>query len=901
VAEGFGTFVTGIPKRKLIEVAMPVEAISAASRRDKDRKVGTIKNVHKWFAPMPTPAWRALLFAALIDDPGDAERGELIEFVKLLMPDDGTAPGADVLAEAKRRLHDQFGDDIPTVLDPFCGGGSTLVEAQRLGLPTVGSDLNPVPVLITRVLTDLVPKMAGRPPLTVDAAQLSAMAGGPLDGLFADVRHYAARVRERVWAEVGHLYPAAPGGGTLVAWLWARTVNCPNPACRAIAPLVSSFWLSKRQGGQTWIEPIPQGPGKPVTFEIRTGAGAAPAPTKSGRGGNFRCATCADLIPEAHVKEEGVAGRVSVQLMAVAADMSGRREYLPSTGEPSMTSRPDEVPDVLMADYSRWFSPPAYGFVTYADIFTNRQLTMLGAFADAVADVPEWVRADGGDDLAARTITSILGLGVGKLAMAHSTQSRLEAPSGSSNGGIHPAFSRHALPMVWDFSELNPFAERGSNWEDVVKSTLSGMRALPAGSGRSMQGDARTSVIDPPGLVATDPPYFAQIGYADLSDFFYVWHRRALSAVHPDLYATVATPKTAELIAAPHRHDGNVDTATKYFVDGFTETFRSLQKASRPDLPTLVIYAHRQDEKTDEGGNTSSGWDAMLTAIIRAGLRIVGTWPIHATTSKRQIGQGANAIASYVVLVCRPALAGALPVDRAKFLGDLRIELPRAIRHLQQGGISAIDLAQATYGPGMEIFSRYRDVLDPATGQPMTVSQALAVIEQVRSEVLDDFSGSLDRETRWAMAWFGKYGFDEGDYGEADTIFRTTNTSLEGLIRSGIVRTVPSKVALISRNDLPGDWDPATDDRRPVWELTQHLVKQLDAGGDQAAADLLRKALGDADAVRDLAYWLFEKCELSRPGEASKYAMLTSSWPEILKRAHADPTATGKLFDDKRL
>lgn len=872
---------------KLIEVALPVEAISRASRRDKDRKTGTIKNVHKWFAPMPTPAWRALLFASLVDDPGEeVARKELLALIERLVPEDGGPPDRDTLDDAKRLISEAMGGDLPTVLDPFCGGGSTLVEAQRLGLPTIGSDLNPVPVLITRVLTELVPQVAGRPPLVGDPAQLGRMSGGPLDGLLADVRRYADRVRERVWGEVGELYPAPLGGGTVVAWLWARTVTCPNPACRAVAPLVSSFWLSKRKGDLTWVEPVPGGPGHLVTFEVKTGTGGAPPSTKTGRGGTFRCATCDGVIPEEHVKAEGMAGRLGQQLLAIAVDRDGQRKYLSAhdAGGPPHVARPDDVADVEQPDYARWFSAPAYGMSSFADLFTNRQLVMLGAFADAVADVAGWVTDDGGDEVYARTIASILGLALGKLAMSNSTQARWYLGGEGGSTRVQAAFSRHALPMVWDFVELNPFSERAANWAGMVDSVVTGLGALPrATPGLARQGDARTAADQSSScLVATDPPYFAQIGYADLSDYFYVWHRRALRAVHPDLYATVATPKAAELIAAPYRHGGSKAEATTYFVDGFTETFANLKAASRPDLPLLVVYAHRQEESDGSGGTRSTGWEAMLTAILQADLGIVGTWPIWASSTNKQIGQGTNAVATYVVLVCRPASPNAKVADRQAFLAALRTQLPRAIRHLQEGAISAVDLGQATIGPGMAVFSRYQQVIEP-TGKPMTVGSALEVINQVRGEVLEQFVGDLDRETRWAMTWFRDHGFDEGPYDDAEKVFKTTNTSLDALRRAGIVRSTPGKVALLSRGELPDGWDPDRDRAKPVWEITQHVVKQLTEHGEAAAAAILRKVPSEADTVRELAYWLFEACERSRPAEAQVYDALVTSWPEITR------------------
>jgi putative DNA methylase len=888
---------------KLVEVALPLEEISAASRADKDKKTGTIKNVHKWFAPMPTPAWRALLFATLVDDPGnEAERAELLDLIKSLVPKDGGPPKPADLQKAKAILQEATGGNPPTVFDPFCGGGSTLVEAQRLGLPCAGSDLNPVPVLITRTLTELLPQVAGRPPLVEPEGKLTSAADGPLAGFLADCRRYAQRIRDEVWDQVGHLYPSPAGGGTVNAWLWCRTVACPNPGCQAIAPLVSSFWLSKKKGAFAWIEPRDLSPGKPARFEVVTGDGGPPPPTKVGRGGKFRCLVCSELIPEPHVKAEGKAGRLGTQLMAVAVDAPGGRRYLSpdESVQIAVPDRPADAPEADLPDYARWFSSPAYGMSTQADLYTNRQLVMLGAFADRVREVPGWVGQDGGDETYARTIASVLGLCVSKLAMSHSTQARVELSVTGTR--VHPAFSRHALPMVWDFTELNPFGFRANNWDGLLQSVASGLIATPLASSPSsvVQSDARQagSLLQSPALVATDPPYFAQIGYADLSDYFYVWLRRALQEVHPDLFRTIATPKADELIAAPYRHGGSLSKATRYFVDGFTETFRELSDVA-PDLPLLIVYAHRQDESDGDGAVTSTAWDAMLSAIIAAGLSVVGTWPVHATTPNRQIGQGTNALASYMVLVCRPLQASALPTDRQGFLAALHSELPRRIRRLQEGAISTIDLGPAAIGPGMEVFSHFSRVIEP-DGETMSVSTALGLISQVTAEVLDEFVGDLDNETRWAMGWFRDHGFEAGTYDDAEKLCKATITSLDGLIKAGVATGAKGRVRLWSRGELPADWSPETDSRVTVWEVTQHLVRRLKDEGEDSAARLLRRSRKWADPARDLAQWLAATALANRPSEVLDLDSLVTSWTELQRKAEQaedEPTIRAGQLD----
>lgn len=880
---------------KLIEVALPLEAISAACRRDKDKKTGTIKNVHKWFAPMPTPAWRALLFAALVDDPGDeAKRADLLRFVERLVPPDGNPPDAATLAEAHAILLEATGGKLPPVFDPFCGGGSTLVEAQRLGLPAIGSDLNPVPVLITRVLTELVPQVANRPPLVGDTAQLDLHTGGPLDGFLADCRRYAQRVRDQVWSEIGHLYPEPPGGGTVIAWLWARTVTCPNPACRAIAPLITSFWLSKQRGSEAWIEPTNLEPGQPVRFEVRSGSGGPSFATTVGRTA-AACMVCRESIPLSYVRSEGKAGNMARQLIAVLVDGSSGRHFLSSAevgGTACAIDRPESAPDLAIPDQALGFRVQLYGIGRFSDLFSNRQLAMLGSFSDAVSEMGTRIADDGGDEPYQRAITSVLGLCVSKLALTSSTQTRAETMVTGTR--FVPAFSRHALPMSWDYAELNPFGEKASNWNGMLKSLARGLNALPLSvePGITFQSDARSAAgyLHDPALIATDPPYFAQIGYADLSDYFYIWLRRSLANVHPDLFATMATPKINELIASPYRHNGSVAEASRYFVEGFTDTFHHLSAASAPGLPMIVVYAHRQEESDGEGGVTSTAWDAMLSAIIAADLRIVGTWPIHATTSNRQIGQGTNALASYMVLVCRTQELSARPTDRQGYLAALHAELPKAIRKLQSGDISTIDLGPAAIGPGMAVFSRFSRVIEP-TGEAMTVGAALRLISQVSAEVLDEFVGDLDNETRWAMGWFKDHGFETGTYDDAEKLNKSSVTSLEGLERAGIATGAKGRVRLYSRSELPDDWSPDRDRQVTVWEVTQHLVRRLHDHAEAATADLLRECGRWAEHARDLAQWLAATSLATRPAEALDYDALVTSWSELIRQAERPANA----------
>ncbi|MFD6968320.1 DUF1156 domain-containing protein [Streptomyces sp. NPDC059949] len=898
-------------RRKLIEVALPIEAISKASKADKDRKVGTIKNIHKWFAPMPTPAWRALLFAAVVDDPGDEKkRAELLEIIEGLVPEKGTAPSDEALKKAKAVLDEQE-QELPTVLDPFCGGGSTLVEAQRLGFPTVASDLNPVPALVTRVETQLIPALLGKPPISGDDGGFEGTAVDPMAGLLADIKHYAKRVEDKVKADVGKLYAPAKGG-EVVAWLWARTVPCANPACGVGLPLYSSPWLSKQKGREAWLQPVVQG--ERVRFEIGRGLSEeVPDATKrAGRGGKFTCLACGTEVDEKYIRKVGIDGRMGLQMLAIAVDDESGRRFVPEP-EGSVIAElglPDEIPELEFPGNTRDFRTQLYGLHRQADIYTPRQLHMLGAFADAVAAVPGWVEQDGGDADQANGIASILAVCIGKLVMANSSQSRWQIDSRHGSAKAQPAFGRQALPMVWDFVEVNPFSPAAGGWSSQLKSMMSGINALPRDTlgGKAIQADARTagSLVPPSSaLIATDPPYFAQINYADLSDYFYVWLRRAARDLHPDLFGTMATPKSEELIANPHRH-GSQDKARQYFIDGFTEVFSSLKQASRPDLPLIVIYAHRQEE-TKEGELTSSAWDALLEAMLAANVSVVGTWPLHATHSSRQIGHGANALASYIAMICRPRPKTAGTLDRRGFLQALRRELPERIKPLQQSSIPAVDLGQAAIGPGMEIFSRYTRVTEP-DGSPMRVRTALSLITKALDELLSEYEEDFDADTRWCIKWFEEKQWETADFGEADKLANRYNTSVPGLVHAGVVKSAAGKAALIKPAALPVGYDPTTDDRLTVWEVAMHLSRLIEGKGVgtgiDAAGDLLARARTrpeiNEDTVKGLAYLLHSVCEQRGWTESQRwFNNLVSSWPDLQTAARAADRQKVKVSEDQ--
>ncbi len=886
-------------KRKLIEVALPLDEINAACKADKDRKIGTIRNLHKWFAPMPLPAWRALLFAALVDDPGDDnQRVYLLDLIKRLVANGADLPDDDCMDEARTVLQRQYPEGLPVVMDPFCGGGTTLVEAQRLGLPTFGSDLNPVPVLVTRVLTELLPASRNLVPLHDVSSDEDALFSSRLDvqdpfaGLRSDLAHYAKWIEDNARAELEQHFPTQPGERA-VAWLWARTAHCVNPTCGIETILTTSWWISKRKGDLAWIEPEVVDGGVHLNVRHTTGHGVAPEPTKVGRGASFSCIACGNTIDEGHVIRQGAEGRLGLRMTAVIVEVNNRRVYraptLADIQAAASVPEVDDLPHVPLPDIPRWFSGPRFGVTSQADLYTKRQLLTMTTFADLVARVPEQVVIDGGDTARARTIATLLGLVVGKMAQYGSSQNRLVTYTTSSTR-FNGAFARNDMPMIWDFYEGNVFGSVGGTWRGLV-STMSGAFTYSAAAspGKTRRVDARSTRSETRGLVATDPPYFDAIGYADLSDYFYMWHRRALRDLHPDLYTTIASPKEGELTAVPAHHQDSAELAREYFIDGFTQTFRNLQESLSPDLPMLIVYASKEQKG---GRDEETRWSSILRAMIAAELEITGTWPVHGTGSTRMIGMGTNAIATYIVMTCRPRGDSALTTSLSEFTRALRRELPSAIRDLQASSILPVDLAQAAMGPGMRIFSRYRAVLDQS-GSLVEVDQALRLINAALAEVLDEQEGELDSASRFAVRWWETHGWNAAPFGEADKTARPLGIGVDDVVRAQVARSQANRVQLLGSGDLDREWTPTKDVSPTAWESVHHLADRLiDGGGELEAAKLMSRLGSLQDPAMALTYRLHDiAAKKGRTADQERYNALINSWAELV-RLSGDSAAT---------
>ena len=921
------------PRRKLIEVALPLDAINAASAKEKSIRHGHPSTLHLWWARRPLAACRAVLFASLVDDPSAhpdrfptedaqaAERKRLFEIIERLVPWENSN-NAGVLAEARQEIEAGCDGDLPAVLDPFAGGGSIPLEAQRLGLVAHASDLNPVAVLISKALIEIPPRFAHRPPVHPDqegAAELQRWSGA--QGLAADVRHYGRWMRDEAERRIGHLYPMVTlpsehGGGeaTVIAWLWARTVRSPNPAWAGHVPLVNSFVLSKKKGRVTWVDPTVDNANRSIRYEIRSGAGGdAPEGTVNRQGG--RCLATDAAMPFRYIREEASAGRMGAQLMAVVAEGDRRRVYLPpdpAHAETAQVEPPDDVPSGELPEQALGFRVQQYGMSKWVDLFTPRQLTALCTFSDLVGEARVRVRADaraaGFDD----DPTPLREGGTGAVAYAEAVSVYLAfalskvADRGSTictwfsaRDSTRSTFSRQAIPMTWDFAEANTLLDGTGSFLGAVDWTaesVEGWQVLEAPLGVVAQRDAQ-SVIDEyeSVLVSTDPPYYDNIGYADLSDFFYVWLRRCLGSVFPDVCSTLTAPKRQELIATPYRFDGDKQRAEEFFEDGLGRVFERLRDVQDERFPLTVYYAFKQAETTD-GGVASTGWETMLQSLIDAGLTVAGTWPLRTELSNRMLASGTNALASSIVLVCRRRPASAPLATRREFLSALKSELPEALRLLRQGAIAPVDLAQAAIGPGMAVFSCYARVME-AGGEPMRVRTALELINDALDEVAEGIDADFDYDTRWAVSWFGEYGFDEGEFGRAELLSKSRNTSVAGLAEAGIVTSGAGKVRLLRRDELDTDWDPTTDRRFTIWEVTHHLIHRIHEQGEEAAAALLRAVGGHGESAKELAYRLYLICERKGwAGEALDYNSLVTSWPELTKLAAAPATTQATLL-----
>jgi putative DNA methylase len=985
-------------RKKLIEVALPLEAINKASAREKSIRHGHPSTLHLWWARRPLAAARAVIFAQMVDDPSEyvdvlrtdaklrrkAEtalkaRLKLWEEARalavkakgsgLLVTEPGPAPTLDdILADQERQrlfriiealvlwenttnetvlqtardeiwqswrracadnsdhptareLFDR--NKLPAFHDPFAGGGALPLEAQRLGLESYASDLNPVAVLINKAMIEIPPKFAGQPPVNPESREEKSLFEREwvgTQGLAEDVRYYGKWMRDEAEKRIGHLYPKIeitkemvkerpdlkPNLGqnlTVIAWIWARTVKSPNPAFSKVdVPLASTFMLSTKAGKEAYVEPVIEKDG----FHFRVKVGKPTNLDKARNGtklsrGSFRCLMSDVPISYEYIDDEANAGRMGNRLMAVVAEGERARIYLSPTTEMeavAMSARPTWKPDV--PSRGTWASNAQgrkYGFQTFGDYFTPRQLVALTTFSTLIEDARKQAATDaieignaddekrldkGGSAATAYgdAIGVYLAFAVDRMANTVCTIARWTPERQQTV----TAFSRQGIAMTWDYPEVNPFGGAAGDYSVSVEGVIKGISSSTKPQGTATQADASKQDISAGKVISTDPPYYDNVGYADLSDFFYVWLRRALNGVFPELFSTVAVPKTEELVACSYRHGGR-GRAEAFFLSGMTETMQRLADQAHPAFPVTIYYAFKQTESDGVDGTTNTGWDTFVGAVIEAGFSIGGTWPIRTELANKLIGFGANMLASSIVLSCRRRSSDARSATRREFVTALKAELPRALAYLQAGNIAPVDLAQAAIGPGMAVYTRFTEV-QHAEGKKLTVREALAIINQSLDEVLAAQEGDFDADSRWALTWFEQTGFDFGPYGQAEQLSKSKNTSVEGMEDAGILELAHGKVRLLRPEELPSDWDPAGDSRLSEWEIVHHVIRVLATEGEGAAGQLVARLSGKAEVARELAYRLYTLCDRKkRVNDALMYNGLVQSWSEISRLA----------------
>jgi putative DNA methylase len=961
-----------ISPKKLIEVALPLDAINKACSREKSIRHGHPSTLHLWWARRPLAAARAVIFSQLVNDPEDLwwhqnpgavpnkqvrghwtkARQRLFKIIEDLVLWENTA-NEEVLAPAREEIRKSWRevcelnknhpeaaaffnpDKMPGLHDPFAGGGSIPLEAQRLGLEAYASDLNPVAVLINKAMIEIPPKFAGRPPVHPDVRKdkkLFAKEWKGAEGLAEDVRRYGQWMRDEAEKRIGHLYPKVeitaemakerpdlkPLVGrklTVIAWIWARTVKSPNPAYAHIeVPLASTFVLSKKEGKSAYVEPWITSDG--YTFHVRQGQPTPTADdgTKASRA-NFRCLVSGVPISGDYIKSEACAGRLGTCLMAVVCEGERERVYLsPSSLTEAMPAVAADAspPRVPISGTSQYLGVKPYGIETFDQLFTARQLLALSTLCDLLEETTAEVVSDavhggipqnttplhaGGDGASAYADATrvYLGLAIGKLA--DNASSACSWHSGAQHQKMRATFGRQAIPMAWDFAEGNPFSASTGNFLrqcELIAEVIG--KSLAAGSiGIAVQADAQTQSLSNRNVVSTDPPYYDNVPYADLSDYFYVWLRRALRPTLPSLLGTISVPKKEELVAFAHRH-GSKKQAERFFLDGMTQAMRNIAALANPPFPVTLYYAFKQAD-TESDGTTSTGWETFLEAVLNAGFAITGTWPMRTELVNRMRGNGSNALASSIVLVCRKRSQSAITASRRQFVRELNSQLPQALAAITgqsddgNSPVAPVDLSQAIIGPGMAIFSRYDAVLE-ADGAPMTVKTALQLINRFLAE--DDFDG----DTQFCLHWFEQHGWDTGNFGEADTLARAKGTSVDGVKTAGVIEAGGGNVRLLKWKEYPADWNASLDTRIPVWEALHQLIRAYSSKGDAGAGKVLKACSGKAEAARQLAYRLYTLCERNGWAEdARAYNEVVTGWSGIEKAAGTGGEEQRELFD----
>lgn len=906
-------------RKKLIEVNIPLQAINKESAKDASLTHGHPSTLHRYWARRPLAACRAIIFASMVDDPSEctdefptesdqnAERNRLHDIIKRLIIWKNSND-ENILAEARyeiafsvarnngenlRGFRERYENDskaglqyindhCPAVYDPFCGGGSIPLEAQRLGLRARGSDLNPLPVLLTKAMIELPPKFHNQPPINPDADPTGISADMPWKGtagLADDVRYYGARMREEAHKRIGDLYPKVqlPDGTstTVVAWLWARTVPCVNPACGIHMPLMKTFQLSKKKGNEHWVKPVVDRELNTISWVVQTDDQGIPKPTVSRT--SAYCCGCGTAVKLAYVREQAKADNMEEIMTAIVAEGSRRKIYLSPTDEHiqiAQSPEPLQRPRPAMPNNPTLVSGRGYGITHWHELFTDRQLVALTTLSDLITDVRHQITQDGADDAYSNAICTYLSLAIGRTAESGCRYAWWE----NSATFIAPTFARQALQMTWAFAEANPFSSSTQNWLAQVGWIAKVIANLPisANGAEVYQADATTTDHATGGpVIITDPPYYDNIDYADLSDFFYIWLRPLLRTIYPNLFSGILTPKEEEIVAIPSRFEDS----HQRFEELLGKAFLRMRHHCSIDFPTSIFYAYRQQEE-ERDGITSTGWETMLTAVIAAGFQIVGTWPMR-TERTTGIFIGENALASSIVLVCRPRSKDVSVITRNDFIQELKKEMPPELERLTRiANIRPVDLAQAAIGPGMEIYSRYSNVIR-VNGEIVPIREVLMHINNEIAAYLEKETGELDPESQFCLTWLQQHGYTEGNFGDAETLSKAKDVRIAAM-HNKMLLSQRGKVRLLKAEEYA---ERENSEDMIAWEgclrMVWHLSGAENSGGISGCAAVAR-AMRDFESAKRLARVLYAYYEARGDAQsASDYNNLVTEWQYI--------------------
>ena len=908
-------------RKKLIEVNIPLQAINVESAKDASLTHGHPSTLHRYWARRPLAACRAVIFASMVDDPSEckdefpteseqnAERNRLHNIIKRLVIWK-TCNDENLLAEARYEIaysaarnngedlnvfRSKFKNDpkavlkylrdhCPAIYDPFCGGGSISLEAQRLGLRARASDLNPLPVLITKAMIELPPKFHDQKPINPDADPMGMFTGtgkkrthSPWKGtagLAADIRYYGAWMREEAYKRIGHLYPKVqlPDGpaATVVAWLWARTIPCINPACGLQMPLVKTFQLSN----QYWIKPVVDRKTNTISWDVQTNDEGVPKPTVSRTGAH--CFVCGTAVKLPYVREQAKADKIEEVMASIVAEGDRRKLFLPPTEmhiQTALSAEPSWRPRGRLPERALGFAVQNYGFTEWHQLFTARQLTVLGTFGRLLSQVHSRIVEDGAENEYAHAVCTYLALAVGRMTETGCSFAWWQDPR------VRTVFTSQNIRMTWTFAEVNPFSDSTQNWTSQVQFVAEAIENLPvsANDSKVYQADAATTThaTDAP-VIVTDPPYYKNVGYADLSDFFYVWLRPLLRDTYPELLGSMMTPKNEEITASPRFED-----ATLHFEESLSNALIRLREDCAKEFPSSIFYAYKEQKK-ERDGITSTGWETMLTAVTNAGFQIVAAWPMRTEQAKAQ-KTGKNALTSSILLVCRPRPEAARVIVRSDFLRELKKEMPIALDRLTRiTNTRPVDLAQAAIGPGMEVYSRYSKVTR-ISGEIVPIREVLKEINNEITAYHEKETGELDPESQFCLTWLQQHGYIEGNFGDAEGLSKAKDVDITAM-HDKLLLSARGKVRLLKPKEYA---ERDNSENMTAWEGCLRMVWHLsgvEKSGGISGCTAVARAMRDYESAKRLARVLYAYYDARGDAEsASRYNNLVTQWQYILQ------------------